>query len=407
MKTIGFLIVLCVASLGFAQITVTGGDQALFKPASVGTLKPGSFGDEEFTLVVSAAKVGFGVTGYIIQSGSKRLISGSISKAGTLRANMKMGAGKSREVPVDGKYNPQNDSIVISSIGGKPVSHELPRFGKRLIKAGTYSARDNAKDTSWELTLSKSSGPDFNVVGFVEVNGKRRTVTGNLKGSTGKLLGLVPEVEAFKLDGNYDFKTHELNVELRLSGATSGISAKLEAGRLAVPQLFGLVEKISGKIPDEAEAADFKISGIQTEKSFQVDIIMKPPYEGRARVKNEYSSQLTSTLKQGDIIELTALSTSDKSGSYQPNLSISGFWLVEGDGAEVLEFTKTFAGSASDGKFYASSQGKTRFKVLGKGTIKITAVYTGHYWGPAAAWNWNPCTYVYKFKEAPKVKIEE
>lgn len=416
MTTFPILLAISLLPHGGQQIRVTGGDGAVFAPTQgvtsgspkPGNIKAGTFGDEEFAIVLVPAKSGgFTVGGHRVHGGAKRPISGSMTKGGVLRATMKSGPGNSRQIPVDGRYHPANDSLLVTSIDRRPVNVELPRFGVRLIKAGPYSGRSLEPSAAWEIVLTRSSGIDYGFSGFVEIGDTRRPIQGTLKGKTGKLLGSAKGVDAIQVDGQYDFGSGQIQVEIRLKGGMEAISAQLEPGRLKAQKLFGLVEKIAGNIPSESEASDYKISGIQTEKSFQVDITMKAPYEGQARVKSEYSSQLTSTLKPGDVIELTTLSSAEKSGTYQPNLSISGFWLVEGDGAEVTEFTKTFAGTASDGKFYASSQATTKFRVLAKGTIKITAVYTGHYWGPAGAWNWNPCTYLYKFGEGPKPKPTE
>lgn len=401
MKILVCVVVALVRACTFAQgIEVTIDGAGVFNKQTV--IKQGTFGDEEFSIILTAAKNGvFTVSGYRIQTGAKRPISGNMSKSGVLRATMK--TSKTRQVAVDGRYDSGMDAIVVTSIDGKAENIELARFGQKLIKPGPYHGRSIEPDLAWELTVTRTSGPDFSVQGIVRAGSKTNLVEGTLRKS-GKLLAQGVDNELLKVDGAYDFEEHQLDVVLRVSGAGEGISAVLTAGKLPVERIFGLVSKVVGNVPGPSELNDYKIAGSVSESNFTLDIVMKPPYQGEANITFDYSSQLTSSLTVGKVVELTVMASASKSGRDAPNLAGSGFWYVEGDGAEVLEMTKAFVGTASDGKFYPSVQGVTKFKVRSSGTIKITAVYTGQYWGPGGAYNWNPCTYTYKFGERPTVE---
>jgi len=90
---------------------------------------------------------------------------------------------------------------------------------------------------------------------------------------------------------------------------------------------------------------------------------------------------LTPRLKPGQIVELTCSSEADRT-SRDVNIGSGCQWIVEGTGAEVIGTpTRTFAGTASDGSFRASSTAATRFRVLNSGQIKITASQGGQLWG--------------------------
>jgi hypothetical protein len=141
------------------------------------------------------------------------------------------------------------------------------------------------------------------------------------------------------------------------------------------------------------------------ERSFRIEVRMKPPYTGSAFVAHHYSSPLTSRLKPGQIVELTCWSEADRT-SRDFNVGSGCQWIVEGPGAEIIGTpTKTFAGTASDGKFYALSRAATRFRVLNSGQIKITAAQGGQLWGGSD--NWNPATYVYKSGEIPAASVNQ
>lgn len=162
---------------------------------------------------------------------------------------------------------------------------------------------------------------------------------------------------------------------------------------------YRLVETIVGEVPPPGEANDHKIWGTVSESSWSVNIEMKAPYVGRASLAHTYNKgKLGSELKPGEIVELHAVSISSKGGSYEPNLGGNAWWSVEGP-VEIFEQGKTFAGTASDGKFYPASSCTTRFKV-GVGSkgarIKIVAGQAGKTWGSSK--NWNPMTYIYEFK---------
>lgn len=166
----------------------------------------------------------------------------------------------------------------------------------------------------------------------------------------------------------------------------------------ATTGVFKLVDTIVGEVPGPGEANDHRVWGSVSETNWTVNILMKAPYEGRAELEHTYKKgQLGASLKVGDIIELQVVSVASKSGSYQPNLGGNAWWSVEGP-VEVLETVKTFAGTASDGKFYAANSGRTKFKV-GSGSkgqrIKIIGHQAGPAWGSSK--NWNPVTYIYEF----------
>jgi hypothetical protein len=168
---------------------------------------------------------------------------------------------------------------------------------------------------------------------------------------------------------------------------------------------FGLVSKVLGHVPPPAEGNNSITSGSMDERSFRIEVRMKPPYTGSAFVAHHYSSQLTSRLKPGQIVELTCWSEADRT-SRDFNVGSGCQWIVEGAGAEIIGTpTKTFAGTASDGKFYSLSRAVTRFRVLNSGQIKVTAAQGGQLWGGSD--NWNPATYVYKFAEMPTATIRD
>jgi len=352
-------------------------------------------------IVIKAAKNGVSpVSGHLGSGPGKRIIEGNISQTGALRASLSVSGTAGKTVPMNGRYRAKDDTIFIQSIDGEPAGILLERMGGKGVQEGDYSAMERNPDVNWEVTITKSSGPDFNLVGTMEVNGKRVGIAGTVK-EDGRILGRAGSGDSLSVTGAYDFESKTIELTAAAKGAFDGLKAILKPGKLTVGRNFGLVSKVVGNVPGPAEMNDYTVSGEVSEKGFSLTIKMKPPYQGEASIKHEFSSPLGSSLRPGDIIELTVMSSADKSGRDAPNVAGTGYWLVEGDGAEVIQTGKQFIGTASDGKFYASGQAVTKFKVLSKGTIKITAGYAGAYWGPAGEFNWNPCTYTYKFGEAP------
>lgn len=166
---------------------------------------------------------------------------------------------------------------------------------------------------------------------------------------------------------------------------------------------FGLVSKVLGHAPGPAEGQYSVSSGSMSENSFHVELRMKPPSTGFASVTHHFSSPLTSFLLPGQVVELTCTSEATRQGRDTPYVGSNCQWYVEGDGAAVLDSTKTFVGTAGDGKFYPGSQAVTHFRVLKSGTIKITAAQGGALWGSSD--NWNPATYIYKSGAAATTNV--
>ncbi|MGC4046379.1 MAG: hypothetical protein QM758_21520 [Armatimonas sp.] len=381
-----------------AQISVTGGDMNLFSAKAA--VEPGSFGTPEFfiTLVKSKSKQ-MTVGGRYTAGQSRRSISGILSGTHVLRARLNDGP----ETAIDGKYNPGNDTIVITRIGNKTVNEVLERFDtltdkpekERVIKPGTYTGQTEEPDSSWTVSITPSKSKAFNLVGSATIEGKRREVKGTLY-PTGKIVGTH--------NGRYDSDDQSLLIDFPFGPRK--LTVVMRQGQMPTKiSLFGLVDKKVGNVPGAAEATDHHIEGSVSEDSFSVGIRMKPPYMGEAKISFGFSTNMGSTLKPRQLVELTVWGESSKGGSYQPNLSGTGQWIVEGDGADIVESSKVFVGTASNGQHYASGRGKVLFRVRDQGTIKITASYSGQTWGGAGNWNWNPCTYTYKFREPAKAKV--
>lgn len=398
------LIAAVLAMLGASALPTGQSGGGSSQPAA--SIRPGTFKNDEFVIVVTAGRDGvFTVTGHRLVGGREMGITGNVSRSGALRASLLIRGTSPETVPINGRYQAREDALFIQSINGEPAGILLKRMGGKGIQEGTYSAREASPNGSWEVKITKSSGPDYNLVGTQEIGGKKTPLAGTLK-EDGRVIGRAGSEGQLSLTGRYDFGDNTIELVASVPGATAGLSAVLKHGPLKPSQTnasgsFGLVSKVVGNVPGPVEANDLTISGEVTERSFSIKVVMKPPYQGEASIKHEFSSPLGSTLRPGEEIELTVISSAEKSGSYQPTVAGTGYWLVEGDGAKVLQQGKVFIGSASDGKFYASGQATTKFQVLAKGTIKITAGYAGQYWGPAGNFNWNPCTYTYKFGEKP------
>lgn len=366
-------------------------------------IRAGTFTSEDtgMVIIIKAAKNGVStVSGHMGSGPGKRIIEGNISQTGALRASLSVSGTAGKTVPMNGRYRAKDDTIFIHTIDGEPAGILLARMGGKGVQEGDYSAMERNPDVNWEVSITKSSGPDFNLVGTLEVNGKKSEIAGTLK-EDGRITGRAGAEGSLVLTGAYDFEHETIKLIASAHPGAAGLTAILKPGKLSVGRNFGLVSKVVGNVPGPAEAAEYTVSGEVSENSFSLTIKMKPPYQGEASIKHEFSSPLGSTLRPGDIIELTVISSADKSGRDAPRLAGTGYWRVEGDGAEVLNEGKQFIGTASNGQFYASGQAVTKFKVLSKGTIKITAGYAGQYWGPSGNFNWDPCTYTYKFGEVP------
>lgn len=153
---------------------------------------------------------------------------------------------------------------------------------------------------------------------------------------------------------------------------------------------YGLVKKEPGFAPGDGVEPYGTWTGSFGDGSFQCTWTATRDYQGSYTFKASYSSP-PSVLKPGDIVELTTSAQASRSSDNQPGHGAGAKWYVEG--AEVLEATSAFSGSASDGKFYSSAQGKTRFKVGTGGTIRLIAGQ-GHVFGngikaPVYIYQWN------------------
>ncbi len=395
MKFIVALWLALLAGVAVAQISVTGGDIKVF--VSGPEIEPGSFGTQEFFITLVKGKNGQMTVGGRYSTGqARKSISGTLGKNNQLRARVNDGP----QTEIDGKYNPDNDTIVITRIGNQKVDEVLERMDtlvakpKLEIKPGTYTGQTDEPDTSWTVNITPSKSKAFNVVETATVEGRAQEVKGTLY-PTGKFVGTHT--------GIYNFEQQTMLIDFRRADKKYVVNVR--QGQAPKVSLFGLVSKDVGKIPGPGEASDHHIEGTISEDSFSVEIKMKPPYEGNAKISFGFSNNMGSTLKPGQIVELNVWGESSKDGSYKPNLAGTGQWILEGDGFQILESSKAFVGTASTGTHYPSTRGKVVFRVLGQGTIKVTACYAGQYWGPAGAWNWNPCTYIYKFREPAKAEV--
>lgn len=166
---------------------------------------------------------------------------------------------------------------------------------------------------------------------------------------------------------------------------------------------FGLTQVILGTAPPPAEGNDGRVFGSMAEDRFSVTAEWKGAYQGKLTVDHHYKrGNLRETLYTGDEIELQIVSISSESGRDKHNVGSGASWYIEGS-AEVLEQGKTFAGRASDGKFYPASSNRVRFKVGSGGKIRILAGHGGQLWGGSP--NWNPVTYVYEFRQPATQKL--
>lgn len=133
---------------------------------------------------------------------------------------------------------------------------------------------------------------------------------------------------------------------------------------------YGLVKIEPGFAPTDGQGPYGYWTGNYSGTSFQCTWTATRDYQGTYSYKCDFSSP-PSVLKPGEEIELTTTSSASRTSENQPYHGSGSKWYVEG--AEVLEAVGAFSGSASDGKFYSSGKGKTRFKVGSGGTIKLIA----------------------------------
>ncbi|MEA2785025.1 MAG: hypothetical protein QOF71_1129 [Candidatus Eremiobacteraeota bacterium] len=319
-----------------------------------------------------------------------------------------------------------------TSVFDKPAATQ-PRLG-------TYGGGDDARyrrnsdgtlasgpQYQYLITVEPRAGNNYPLSGRAMLRGGQYTISGTLYGRSGTFRAVAhrqgePD-EYFDGTGTADGlvithlydrgRKYPLTIPLNFVSGSYAQQQTASAPKLQpqpqskpVPAgaTFGLVSKVLGHVPPPGEGNNSTISGSMDERSFRIEIRMKPPFIGSAVVTHHYSSPLTSRLKPGQIVELTCTSEAERTGRDAPNLGSGCQWGVSGSGAEVLESTHTFAGAGSDG-FHPSSQAVTRFKVLKTGTITIVAGQNGQLWGGSD--NWNPATYVYKSGEIPAASVNQ
>ena len=176
-------------------------------------------------------------------------------------------------------------------------------------------------------------------------------------------------------------------------GAGSGKTTETKPPK--VEGTYGLVKKEPGFAPSDGQEPYGVWTGSFGEGSFQCTWTATRDYQGTYTFKSNFSTP-PSVLKPGEIVELTTTSQASRSSENQPYHGSGSKWYVEG--AEVLEATGAFSGSASDGKFYSSGQGKTRFKVGTGGTIKLIA---GH--GQVFGTGIKSAVFIYQWNSPPTV----
>ena len=152
-----------------------------------------------------------------------------------------------------------------------------------------------------------------------------------------------------------------------------------------------------GRAPGPQETNDQKVSGTMTKSSMKVTVERKPASEGSVTITHTFSGTIPDILKPGDIIELSCESAAEKSGPNPLYVGGNCQWWVEGNVTMITPPTTkmSFAGYASDGKFYDKSTSTTKFKVETGGRLSIQAWQKGPAWG--ATDNWVPAEYVYTF----------
>jgi hypothetical protein len=286
---------------------------------------------------------------------------------------------------------------------------------------------DEGPQYQYLITVEPRAGNNYPLSGRAMLRGGQYTISGTLYGRSGTFRAVAHRQgeadEYFDGTGTADglVITHlyergqkfKLTIPLKF---VSGSYAQQQAASAVKPRpqplssavgaafagTFGLVSKVLGHVPPPGEGNNSITLGSMDEKSFRIEIRMKPPYIGSASVTHHYSSPLTSWLRPGQVVELTCWSEAERNGRDAPNLGSGCQWGVSGNGAEVIQSNHTFAGAGSDG-FHPSSQAVTRFKVLNSGTITIVAGQNGQLWGGSD--NWNPATYNYKYGAAATTNV--
>lgn len=404
MKVLHTLLVVFSAALftvGSAQITITGGDVGIvFEEES--RIEPGSFGTPEFMIVLTPGK-----NGKMVVGGRMHKTSTIVNISGNLTADNKILAKllDKAMTPIDGRYNPNNDTIVITRIGNEAKNEVLKRVSTTTkpeshpIEAGQYTGRAGEPEGVWEITVSKGPAGAFNVTGHVTIGEAKIPIKGTL-GQSGKLTGTGGPEGSYRIDGAYDFATKTISIKIK--GFAVDNTVRLKPEPLQHVSVFGMVSKEVGNVPPPGGDGNGTVEGGMSEDNFFVLVKRRPESEGSMKITHNYSTTMGSTLKPGEIIELRCWSEAEKGGKYPPTIASGAHWIVEGD-ATILEFKKTLVGITSDGTFTARAEGITRFRVGASGTIRITAGQGGHLWGGST--NWNPVTYTFKYREPAKFSV--
>ncbi len=163
---------------------------------------------------------------------------------------------------------------------------------------------------------------------------------------------------------------------------------------------YGLVKKVVGRAPEAGDSQYGVLTGNISQNACSFNYATKPPYEGKWEVKATFDTP-KSVLKPGEVIELKCSGSGSESGKDLGAMGIGCGWGAEGN-CEVIERKKFYIGRASDGKFYSSGDGFTKFKVGTGGKITLTAAQGGLAWGHGGIWD--PCTYTYEWNALPTVE---
>ncbi|MBX3096973.1 MAG: hypothetical protein KF812_08930 [Fimbriimonadaceae bacterium] len=175
-------------------------------------------------------------------------------------------------------------------------------------------------------------------------------------------------------------------------GVTTGGAGQTAEGT------YGLVKKELGTLEASPIIEPYGTwNGSGTANSIQVTWTATRDYEGTFTFQGTWDTP-PPVLKPGQILELKVSARASRTSENLPYHGGNAQWVVEG--GEVLERGNSFAGLASNGQFYGSTDTTLRLKIGTGGRIVITAnayVKTGG----------NLCTYTYEWNAPPTVETEE
>lgn len=377
--------------------------------------------DGSFKPVIGATMTGIGLSTFVTDSNGNVMFFHTVPPGETIT----IGATKM-------SFEPAKGDVIVRDKG---VMVDMQKFSRDTTKGGMtdieafrnqgVSAVDLLVITmkSEKLFTPKISGDVVPSKGQVKIN-ERIDIAVSLfyEESDEEQIDIKETVELFGPDGkvvqnNYGTRTLKLNENSRRNFAITceqagtytlrstvtgpdGLKftdeAKFTVIAVAIPPkpgqgYFKLLNKVVGKAPEPGTDSNGTVSGTITEGSLTIQYRGAAGRDATADISANWSMPPT-TLKQGEIIDLTAQGKASVKGKDRGSVGIGIDWGVIGS-VEVLEGKKAFIGLASNGIEYESGNVKYRVKIGSGGSITLIAAQGGWAWGSGGIWN--PCEYHY------------